>query len=43
MTDKPEPEPLRAVDCRTPEQWARWLRERLDYEDPYGYQRKRRA
>ncbi len=33
-----EAAPLRAVDCRTPEQWARWLRERLDYEDPLRLQ-----
>lgn len=27
---------LRAADCKTPEQWARWARERREYEDPYS-------
>jgi len=34
--------PLRAVDCRTPEQWAQLARERIEYEDPYGADRGRR-
>lgn len=33
---------LRAADCKTPEDWARWARERIEYEDPYGYERGRR-
>lgn len=36
------PAELRAVDCNTPEQWAEWARQRLEYEDPYGYGRRSR-
>lgn len=32
---------LSASDCKTPEDWARWARERVEYEDPYGYERSR--
>lgn len=32
---------LRAADCKTPEQWAQWARERRAYEDPCGYERTR--
>lgn len=32
---------LRAVDCKTPEQWAQWARERAEYDDPMGYGRGR--
>lgn len=38
----PEPKELRAADCKTPEDWKRWARERVEYEDPYGYERNRR-
>lgn len=43
--DAPSPAPvaseLRAIDCDTPKKWARWMRERVEYEDPYGYERSR--
>lgn len=32
---------LRAGDCKTPEDWARWAAARREYEDPYGYERTR--
>lgn len=38
----PEPKELRAVDCKTPEDWKRRARERVEYEDPYGYRRGER-
>ena len=39
----PAPAPaLRAVDCKTPEQWAQWARERVEYEDPCGSNRGRK-
>lgn len=38
----PEVRELRAVDCKTPEDWKRWARERVEYEDPYGYRRGER-
>ncbi len=38
--EAPKPE-LRAADCNTPEEWARWARERREYEDGYGYDRSR--
>lgn len=37
-----DPAPLCAIDRTTPEQWAQWARERIEYEDPYGYERGRR-
>ena len=32
---------LTASDCKTPADWARWVRERREYEDPMGYERTR--
>lgn len=32
---------LRASDCNTPEDWARWARQRVEDENPYGYDGRR--
>jgi len=51
ISGRPSPEPdkrseavkeLRAIDCKTPEDWARWARQRVEDEDGYGYERGRR-
>lgn len=32
---------IRAIDCNTPDDWALWLAQRREYEDPCGYERGR--
>ena len=32
---------IRAIDCNTPDDWALWLAQRREYDDPFGYDRGR--